>query len=152
MHIMKKNIISLIILVAFFIFNSNDVFSQCKSFAKKICRLELDPYIHDGNYNAAILTEGEDAELYKTFYAGQQYRIAICGSETLPQVQFMVLDLSRNILYNSKQNNYKNTWDFELESSQQLIIFVKVQESETPTDELEILSGCVSIMFGILDQ
>ena len=56
--------------------------AQCKSFAKKVCKLELAPYIHDGNFNAAILTEGEDAELYKTFYAGQNYRIYICGTPT----------------------------------------------------------------------
>ena len=37
--------------------------AQCKNFAKKVCKLELNPYIHDGNFNAAILTEGEDAEL-----------------------------------------------------------------------------------------
>ncbi len=27
--------------------------AQCKGFAKKICKLELTPYIHDGNYHAA---------------------------------------------------------------------------------------------------
>ena len=36
-----------------------DASAQCKGFAKKICKLELIPYIHDGNYHAAILTEGE---------------------------------------------------------------------------------------------
>ena len=67
--------------------------SQCKSFAKKVCKTELIPYIHDGNYNAAILTEGEDAELYKTFYAGQNYRIYICGSDALPDIEFQVIFL-----------------------------------------------------------
>ena len=40
--------------------------AQCKNFARKICKLDLTPYIHDGNYTAAILTEGEEADFYKT--------------------------------------------------------------------------------------
>ncbi len=130
---------------------SSDAYSQCKSFAKKICKLELHPYIHDGNYNAAILTEGEDAELYKTFYADQQYRIAICGSEALPKIKWQILDLDRNVLFDNTKNNNATTWDFNLEASQQLIIFVKVESTSTSND-LEIRSGCVSIMFGILDE
>lgn len=121
--------------------------SQCKSFAKKVCKLELTPYIHDGNYNAAILTEGEDAELYKTFYAGQNYRIYICGSETLPDIEFQVLDVNRNVLYDNRKNDYSRVWDFKLQASQQLIISLRVKNSEGDSDEL--VSGCVAIMFGI---
>jgi hypothetical protein len=124
--------------------------AQCKSFAKKVCKLELTPYIHDGNYNAAILTEGEDAELYKTFYAGQNYRIYICGSDALPEIEFQVLDVNRNVLYDNRKNNYSRIWDFKLQASQQLIISLRVKNSEEETDEL--LSGCVAIMFGIKED
>ncbi|HAF28903.1 MAG TPA: hypothetical protein DCG75_07630 [Bacteroidales bacterium] len=124
--------------------------SQCKSFAKKVCKLELTPYIHDGNFNAAILTEGEDAELYKTFYAGQNYRIYICGSDALPDIEFQVLDVNRNVLYDNRKNNYSRLWDFKLQSSQQLIISLRVKNSEGETDEL--VSGCVAIMFGIKED
>lgn len=121
--------------------------AQCKNFAKKVCRLELSPYIHDGNYNAAILTEGEDAELFKTFYAGQEYRIAICGSESLPKVEFKVMDVDRKVLYTNAEKNYATYWDFKVEATQQLIIIVKVHGSESESAELS--SGCVAIMFGL---
>ena len=124
--------------------------AQCKSFAKKVCKLELTPYIHDGNYNAAILTEGEDAELYKTFYADQNYRIYICGSDALPDIEFQVLDVNRNVLYDNRKNDYKRVWDFKLQASQQLIISLRVRNSEDETDEL--VSGCVAIMFGIKED
>ncbi len=124
--------------------------AQCKSFAKKVCKVELAPYIHDGNYNAAILTEGEDAELYKTFYAGQNYRIYICSTETLPDIEFQVLDVNRNVLYDNRKRNYSKTWDFKLESSQQLIISLRVKASESESEEL--VSGCVAIMFGIKED
>ncbi|MCD4833933.1 MAG: hypothetical protein K8R31_09075 [Bacteroidales bacterium] len=124
--------------------------TQCKSFAKKVCKLELTPYIHDGNFNAAILTEGEDAELYKTFYSGQNYRIYICGSAALPDIEFQVLDVNRNVLYDNRKSNYARIWDFKLESSQQLIISLRVRNNEEEADEL--ISGCVAIMFGIKEE
>ncbi len=120
--------------------------AQCKGFAKKICKLELDPYIHDGNFNAAILTEGEEAELYKTFYSGQQYRVAICASAALPQVEFKIIDVNNTVLYNNKSNDFSPTWDFKPEASQQLKISVKIPSDGN--DPEDIKSGCVAIMFG----
>lgn len=131
-------------------FTANDAHAQCKGFAKKICKLELIPYIHDGNYHAAILTEGEEAELYKTFYSGQDYRIAICGTDALPEIEFQVIDSYKNVLYDNREDNMSRVWDFKLESSQQLKIAVKVPvsgvENEYPT------SGCVAIMFGFKEK
>jgi hypothetical protein len=121
--------------------------AQCKNFAKKICKLELDPYIHDGNFNAAILTESEDAELFKTFYAGQEYRISVCGSESLPKVEFRVLDVERKLLYTNASKNYSSSWDFKVEATQQLIIIVKVHNADGGSTEPA--SGCVAIMFGL---
>jgi hypothetical protein len=120
--------------------------AQCKAFARNVCLPELGEYTHDGNYHAAILVEGEEAELYKTFYSDMDYRVAICGEEKLPGVEFQVLDANKNVLYSNKDANYGKTWDFKLESSQQLKLVLKVMSknktSETPA------SGCVSIMFG----
>jgi hypothetical protein len=146
---MKKYIpyiVTLTLLSSFSIF----VNAQCKGFAKKLCKLELTGYVHDGNYHAAILTEGEEAELYKTFYSGQNYRLAVCGSEALPPVEYQVVDAYKNVLYDNKQHRMSNTWDFKLESSQQLKVVIKVpvpaQKTEFPN------SGCVAIMFGIQDK
>ncbi|MDY0255015.1 MAG: hypothetical protein RBR30_11485 [Tenuifilaceae bacterium] len=137
----------IILLTGALFFSSFSGSAQCKNFAKRVCRLELAPYIHDGNYNAAILTEGEDAELFKTFYAGQEYRLAVCGSEPLSKVEFQVMDVERTVLYTNAQNSYKLTWDFKVESTQQLIILVKVHDSTGSSDNVN--SGCVAIMFGL---
>ena len=145
---MKKihQVLIILTLIALIPFTGN---AQCKSFAKKVCKSELTPYIHDGNFNAAILTEGEDAELYKTFYAGQNYRIYICGSDALPQIEFQVLDINRNVLYDNRKSNYAKLWDFNLEASQQLIISIRVRGTD---GEEELLSGCVAILFGIKEN
>lgn len=123
--------------------------AQCKNFAKKICKLELLPYVHDGIYNATVLSEGETAELYKTFYSGQEYRITVCGDENLPPIQFQVLDAERNVLYDNKKQQFAKSWDFKLQSSKQLIISIQVQTSDELSDQ--ILSGCVSVLVGFMN-
>lgn len=146
-----KKLLRLFLIISIFAFVASlYANAQCKGFAKKICKLELIPFIHDGNYHAAILTEGEEAELYKTFYSGQDYRIAVCGSDALPEIEFQIIDTYKNILYDNSNNNLSRTWDFKLESSQQLKISVKVPtgngDSEYPA------SGCVAIMFGFKEK
>jgi hypothetical protein len=123
-----------------------NVDAQCKAFAKKVCIPELGAYTHDGNYHAAILVEGEEAELYKTFYSDMDYRVSICGEDKLPDVEFKVFDANKNVLYSNKDANYAKTWDFKLQSSQQLKIVVKVNSFNKP--DSEPASGCVAIMFG----
>ncbi len=119
---------------------------QCKTFARNTCLPALGDYTHDGNYHATVLMEGEEAELYKTFYSDMEYRLAICGDEALPPVEFTVLDANRNIVYSNKDSGMSGVWDFKLESSQQLKIAIRVGTSgsagTTPA------KGCVSIMFG----
>ena len=133
----------LIILYAATAFTVN---AQCKAFAKKDCLPELGLYTHDGNYHAAVLAEGEEAELYKTFYSDMEYRMVICGDSTLPPIEFTVLDASRNVLYSNKDKEYAKSWDFNLQSSQQLKLIIKVTSSNQ--SGITPASGCVAIMFG----
>jgi hypothetical protein len=125
---------------------SENTDAQCKAFAKTVCLPQMGEYTHDGNYHAAVLVEGEEAELYKTFYSDMEYRVAICGEEKLPPVEFTIIDSDKNILYSNKEANYSKTWDFKLQASQQLKLVIKVTTSDKPG--AEPASGCVSIMFG----
>ena len=138
-------LLRIIPLILIFIAYGADAGAQCKGFAKKICLPELGSYTHDGNYHAAVLVEGEEAELYKTFYADMDYRLAVCGAENLPNVEFRIYDANRNELFSSKDTDSK-VWDFKLQSSQQLKLVVKVSGFKQPGDIPA--SGCVSIMFG----
>jgi hypothetical protein len=124
--------------------------AQCKGFAKKVCKVELAPYIHDGNYHAAILTVGEEAELYKTFYSATDYRIAVCGTGDLADIEFRIIDADRNVLYTNKSKNYSRIWDFRLEASQQLKITIIVPPGSGLPEDIQ--QGCVAIMFGFKEK
>jgi hypothetical protein len=134
------------ILALFIIVTTANINAQCKGFAKNVCLPLLEAYTHDGNYHAAILVEGEEAELYKTFYSDMDYRIAICGEDKLPAIEFTLIDANKNIIYSNKNANYAKTWDFSLQASQQLKLIVKVLSPKQSVNNPA--SGCVSIMFG----
>lgn len=134
------------ILVFLIIISFQGLNAQCKSFAKQICLPSLESFTHDGNYHAAKLIAGEEAELYKTFYSGMEYRLAVCGDENLPPIEFRIFDANNNIIYSNKESNYAKTWDFKLESSQQLKIVIRVTSSGN--QGITPPSGCVAIMFG----
>ena len=144
-------IFKIIPVLTLFIATSNlTIHSQCKSFAKISCLPEIGAYTHDGNYHATVLVEGEEAELYKTFYSDMEYRVAICGDEKLPPIEFLVIDANKNVLYSNKDEKYAKTWDFKLQSSQQLKLTLKVKSSNQSGNSPA--SGCVSIMFGFKIQ
>ncbi|MBN1416517.1 MAG: hypothetical protein JW973_15540 [Bacteroidales bacterium] len=147
---MKRIIPALFIIAALFAVDTT-THAQCKGFAKKICKQELTPYIHDGNYDlSAILTEGEEADLYKTFYSGQNYRMVVCGAEPLTKIEFKVMDAYKNVIYDNREHNLSMTWDFKLEASQQLRIVIKVPVSDKQAEYP--FSGCVAILYGLKER
>lgn len=147
-----KKIIPFFAILLFLVSVPYHVSAQCKGFAKKICKMSLAPYIHDGNFDAAPLTEGEEADFYKTFHAGMQYRLFICSAETMPPVEFTVYDSNQKVLYSNREHNMAKFWDFKLESSQQLRVVIKVTTSGKKKSEENIISGCVAVLIGYKDN
>lgn len=147
---MKKFTIIFVAVLGLFFLSPQSAKAQCKTFAKTTCKSELLPYVHDGIYNATVLSEGETVELYKTFYSGQDYRIVVCGDDALPPVEFQILDGDRNVLFDNKNNNLSQSWDFKLSSSQMLVVSIQVQTSEEMSDEIK--SGCVAVLVGFMNM
>jgi len=145
-----KNILILSIILAIISIASFKAHAQCKQFAKNTCKVGLAPYQHDGNYHAAILLEGEEAELYKTFYSNTDYRIGVCGANNLGNIEFIIVDGTGKVLYNNKLHSYDWKWDFKLDASQQLKIVIKIPVSATQGQDP--MEGCVAIMFGFKDK
>ena len=134
-------------------FSSQDALSQCKSFVKSKCLPQLTPFIHDGNYQAVMMSEGEEAEVYKTIFAGQKYRLIICIDDALPNVEFVVSDIRRNILFDNRKNDNVKVWDFKSDASQQIKVIIRISKSQKEsTGNQELIFGCVGMLFGILEQ
>lgn len=146
---MKNTAIKLFVLAAFLSlsFVSN---AQCKQFTKKYCLPSIEPFTYNGQLNSAVLNEGDIAELLLTFYSGQSYRIMICNQEMLGSLQFKLLDTERNLIFDNKDHDSVQLWDFKANSTQQLIVQVFVPEQEKRVDM--VASGCVSILVGFMED
>lgn len=128
----------------------NSAQGQCMAFAKSVCKAKLGSFVHDGNYNAVTMSEGESAELIKTFFAGQRYRVTVCKVDQLPKIRFWVTDSKNRVLFDNANQGFTDTWDFEIEKTQMLSLNFKVLE-RSPESET-IISGCVAVLFGIEDK
>lgn len=142
---MFKRIVVFVVLVLMSFLSS----AQCKSFTKKKCLPELGEYVFNGQLNAAVLSRGDEAELMLSFYSKQKYRMFVGAEEQLGVVAFEILDTDRNIIYKSKEDE-NNVFDFQVPSTQQLIVRVLVPGERTK-HSLDF-QGCVSVLVGFIEE
>jgi len=145
-HIQALVVVTFLLAMAF---SSQEVLAQCKNFVKNSCIPQLTPFVHDGNYQAVSMSEGEEAEVYKTVFAGQQYRLVICAESAFPNVEFVVSDNRRTILFDSRKNNNVKMWDFKFDASQQIKVTIRIPK---PQKEGKSGSGCVGVLFGMKEK
>lgn len=119
---------------------------QCISFARNIAKPLLLEYVHDGNYNATYMEEGESAELYKTFFQDEEYRLVVSAVDSLPQLHIRLLDDQRNIVFDNANHDFSQVWDFKAETTGTMIVYIKIPENEKDT---QITGGCIAILFGV---
>lgn len=143
---MNKRNVKIIVFTIFSFLAVNSVNAQCKSFAKSKCLPVLAPYIHNGQMNGATLMAGEKAELFMSFYAGQDYRLMVCAQPILGDVSFRLLDKNKKVLFNSKDHKNVTFWDFSVASTQQMILEIDVPQSNATHGMIP--SGCVNVLVG----
>jgi len=136
----------LFLLLTFIVLVPLSVNAQCKKFVKNNCLPDLEPYIYNGQLNSAVFQEGDIAEVYLTFYSGQENRLLICSQEILGNVEFRVLDLDGNVLFHNKDHDFVKFWDFSSNTTQQLSVQVKIPQGESVGGMVQ--SGCIAILVG----
>jgi hypothetical protein len=133
------------VLIAATVFVHNAL-AQCnKTWVKKKCIPKISPFIHNGQINSVILKEGGSTETLLTFYSGQDYRILVNHEETLENVSFTVFDMTGRNIFESKDHNDTDVWDFKVKTTTQLRVKVTVGKNEGGNGSA---SGCVAILVG----
>ena len=122
--------------------------AQCEYLARGTGQLQLVPYKYEGNYKGVEMGEDDEAEVYKTIFAKTQYRLVVCIDDTLPDVEFVVSDIHRNILFDNRKHGNVRVWDFKLESSQQIKVTLRIKKQDNGKSEKVL--GCVAVLFGKL--
>jgi hypothetical protein len=107
----------------------------------------LAAYAYNGNYTSFLLKGEEKVELHKAFFSGQKYRVVVGCQDSLPRVHFCIVDLDKNLIFDNKESDYLDYFDFELEEAMNLIIVLDIEADENHKKNQE--SSCVSVLFGM---
>ncbi len=140
----KRLLLIILVLASHFSMHVN---AQCVDFAQDFCKEKLGKFIHDGNYNAIPLGDGESAELYKTFFSNSKYRLAVCQqNKNQKDIQIQIVDEENHILFDNELHELTDTWDFSVESTQMLIVKLTVLKSQQSNNNTD---SCIALLFGI---
>ena len=120
--------------------------AQCSTFVKKKCMPKISPFTLNGQVNTSTLSAGQSTTMNLTFLAGQDYRIVVCAQPELGDVSFVIKDMQKKVIFDSKKNDNPDFWDFKVKNTQQFVVEVQTPESESASSTPP--SGCVSIMVG----
>lgn len=135
-----------IIALSLFVFPSSFLLAQCNTFVKKKCMPKIQPFIDNGQMNTSTLSAGQTSKMSLTFFSGQAYRILVCSEKVLGTVSFKILDKTKKIVFDSKENDDPDFWDFKVKSTQEFTLELTVPPSESTSSATP--SGCVSVMVG----
>jgi hypothetical protein len=140
---------NLFFLTAFIITSllSIDVYAQCNSFTKNKCRPKVLPYNSVEQIHSTVLLSNDKLRLNTTFYYGDDYRIVVCGDETLGKITLNLKDKSNKVVFTTSGFG-SIQWDFKVESTQDLTL--EVITPAPPKGEDLDRSGCISVITAIM--
>tara|TARA_B110000046_G_scaffold114886_1_gene122083 strand:- start:7006 stop:7344 length:339 start_codon:yes stop_codon:yes gene_type:complete len=107
---------------------------------------DLGEFNSNGQYNGAVMFQGEEATLMQTFYSGQKYKLMICSQSSISESLFFEVQDYRNNLIYSSDGTDKNDFEFDVESTQQLKIRIVIPDNVSGSQIKK--NGCVSVIVG----
>ena len=115
--------------------------AQCDITAD-VCQKHItDDYLSDGQHYRALLLTDQIAEFNATLYGGTTYRVSACSGTQDGKLLFSVFDKDRNLIFKNIEHLNAPYWDFQLESSMDVII-------EAELDPTAGNSGCAVMLIG----
>jgi len=137
---MKKRLFFLPIFICLY-FMSFDVNAQCDTIATICSKNFTKDYLSDGQEYRALLIEEQTAEFHLTLYGGSVYRFGACSGLSDGNLVFRLYDEERNEIFSNKDHELSPYWDFEVQSTLDIIV-----EANLNLDKVN--SGCAVLLVG----
>lgn len=115
--------------------------AQCDTIASACTKHITNDFVSDGQLYRSLLYEDQVAEFNTTLFGGTTYRIASCSGFEDGNLIFSVFDQKRNLLYTNSEYDNSPFWNFEVESTIDVII-------EAQLDVNKLGSGCAVLLIG----
>lgn len=137
---MTKRIFPFFIFISLCIF-STDLVAQCDTIATVCSKNFSKEYLSDGQEYRALLIEEQTAEFHLTLYGGSIYRFGACSGLSDGNLIFNVLDEERNPIFSNADHQLSPYWDFEVNSTLDVIVEANLNLEKTS-------SGCAVLLVG----
>ncbi len=139
---MKK--IKIIILTL--LFSSSFILSnaQCYKFTVNEVAPLLDDFILNGRYISLPMTEGEQILICKTISKGFTYRFIVKSKPELPDAVIRITEWNGEEIYNNKNHNLNQIFDYENKETQKVKIYVRIPKKNKVSK-----NGCLSLILGL---
>lgn len=132
------------------IFLSLGASAQCKGFTKRKCLPGLEPYLSNGQLNAAQMTAGQNAEVQLTFNKGLSYRLLVCTDPYFENTTYQLKSLDDTVLASDTIKDTYASQDIEVNQTQALMLQIQLPEIENTNDIVR--DGCVTILIGFKED
>lgn len=132
------------------IFLSIGASAQCKGFTKRKCLPGLEPYLSNGQLNAAQMTAGQNAEVQLTFNKGLSYRLLVCTDPYFENTTYQLKSLDDTVLASDTIKDTYASQDIEVNQTQPLMLQIQLPEIENTNDIVR--DGCVTILIGFKED
>lgn len=100
-------------------------------------------FVSDGQVYTAFVDADQPAEFYATFYGGSKYRVAATAGSGGNYVVIELHDSEGNVLYSNAGYENSPYWNFEVESTMDVKIVLKIDSDKKDSD-----SGCITMLIG----
>ncbi len=131
----------LTLILFFSLFLTLGSFAQCDTIANACVKHINNDYISDGQLYRSLLYEDQVAEFRTIFYGGTTYRLAACSGFEDGNLIFSVYDTKRNLLFRNSEFDHSPFWNFDVESTMEVIV-------EAQLDQSKLNSGCAVLLIG----
>jgi hypothetical protein len=145
-----KLVSSIGILVFLTLFSTFDVISQdCKKFhLYGSCMQSTGPaYKIDGQSRSNVIGVGDKLIYNVVFYGERDYKLYFCATDLFLPVYYVLSDgVTKEVIYDSKSDNYPETTDLSIENTRRIMIEISVLGLHGDKQVLENYFGCVGVL------
>lgn len=101
----------------------------------------------DGQSRSNVIGVGDKLVYNVIFYGERDYKLIFCATELFNPVHYVLLDAeTRDLIYDSKSDDYAETIELSIETTRRIMIEVSVLALNTDTQVTDDYFGCVGYL------
>jgi hypothetical protein len=118
---------------------------DCTDFHQYHCSYADYTFFYSRQSKSIQFRKGQSSEFQIIAYGGEDYYLAVCGSQKLGNIRFQIIEdnADRTVLYDNADNEYLESISFTNEVTRNMIIQLSVEEGSVKESKI---TGCAGMV------